>query len=298
LVWLDKAGKQLGTVGERAAYQGFRLSPDGQRLAVALGSPRPNIWVFDLVHGGRTQLTFDETTHYMLSWSADGRRIAFITQSGPPGNYASEIHAVAADGSAPGELLLRPDQPATGLSFPQWSPDGRYLLFLKASGPSGASIWRMGTSGDKNPVLVAQPQNSQANIVHLCLSPDGRWLAYTSTDSGRLELYVTRFPSGAGRWQVSQNGGGSPVWRADGREIYFLSPALPVQLKAAQVSSEREEFQVESVRPLFPGPTAAAAGQLFDVTPDGKRFLVSLPPSVGSPPLALVLNWTEELRRK
>jgi serine/threonine protein kinase len=298
LVWLDKGGKQLGTVGERAAYQGFRLSPDGQRLAVALGSPRPNIWVFDLVRGGRTQVTFDEATHYMLSWSPDGRRIVFMTQSGPPGTYTSEIHAVAADGSGPSELLLRPNQPASGFFWPQWSPDGRYLLFLKASGPSGTSIWAMPTSGEKKPFLVAQPQNSQANIEHMCLSPDGRWLAYTSTDSGRLEVYVTRFPNGAGRWQVSHDGGAFPVWRADSREMYFFSYVPPVRLLAARINTKGEELQIENVRPLFPGSGAGAAGQIFDVTPDGRRFLVSLPPSVGSPPLTLVLNWAAELRKK
>jgi Tol biopolymer transport system component len=298
LVWRDRSGKQLGTFGERAAYQGLRLSPDGKLLAVALGSPRPNIWVFDLVRGVRSQVTFDEATHYMLSWSSDGQRIVFITQSGPPGTYTSEIRAVAADGSRPSELLLRPEQPVTGFFWPQWSPDGRYLLFVKASGPSGASVWAMPTSGDKTPVLVAQPQNSQANIVHLGLSPDGRWLAYSSTDSGRLEVYVTRFPGGSGRWQVSQNGGAFPVWRADSREIYFFSPAPPVQLLAAEVSTKGEEFQVENVRTLFPGSSVASAGQLFDVTPDGKRFLLSLPPNVGSPPLTLVLNWTAELRKK
>lgn len=116
----------------------------------------------------------------------------------------SEIRAVAADGSRPSELLLRPDQPVSGFFWPQRSPDGRYLLFVKASGPSGASIWAMPTLGDKTPVLVVQPQNSQANIVHMCPSHDGRWLAYSSTDSGRLEVYVTRFPSGSGRWQVAR----------------------------------------------------------------------------------------------
>jgi eukaryotic-like serine/threonine-protein kinase len=298
LVWLNNAGKQLGTVGERAAYQGFRLSPDGKRLAVALGSPRPNIWVHDLVRGVRTQLTFDQATHSMLSWSRDGQRIVFIKQTGSPGTNTSEIQAVAADGSAPSELLLRPDQSVSGFSWPQWSPDGRYLLFLKASGPSGASIWAMPTSGEKKPFLVAQPQNSQANIEHTCLSPDGRWLAYTSTDSGRLEVYVTRFPNGAGRWQVSQDGGAFPVWRADSREIYFFSYVPPVRLLAAQVNTKGEELQIENVRPLFPGPGAGAAGQIFDVTPDGKRFLVPLPPSAISAPLALVLNWTAELKKK
>ena len=108
----------------------------------------------------------------------------------------------------------------------------------------------------------------------------------------------TCFPGGSGRWQVSQNGGAFPVWGADSREIYFFSPAPPVQLLAAEVSTKGEEFQAENVRPLFPGSSVASAGQLFDVTPDGKRFLLSLPPNVGSPSLTLVLNWTAELRKK
>ena len=156
----------------------------------------------------------------------------------------------------------------------------------------------MPTSGEKKPFLVAQPQNSQANIVHVSLSPDNRWLSYSSTDSGRLEVYVTRFPSGTGRWQVSQNGGAFPVWSADSREIYFVSPLPPVQIEAAQVNTRGEEFQVENVRPLLPGPSIAAAGQLFDLTQDGKRFLLLRPPIAESAPLTLVLNWTAELKKE
>jgi Tol biopolymer transport system component len=298
LVWLDRAGKQLGTVGERAPYQGVRLSPDGQRLAVALGYPRPDIWVFDLARNIRTRLTFDHATHYMASWSADGLRILFTTQAGAAGTYTSELHAVAANGGGPDELLLRPDQALSGFFWPQWSPDGRYLLYQEAHGPTGASAWAIPTTGEKRPFLVAKPQNPQANILYQRLSPDGRWLAYTCTDSGRNEVYVTAFPSGSGRWQVSQDGGGFPVWRADGRELFFMGYTNPVRMYAAEIRAQGSAFQVESVKPLFPVPHVATVGELFDVSADGRRFLLPVPPIIGSVPMTFVLNWPADLDKK
>jgi eukaryotic-like serine/threonine-protein kinase len=297
LVWLDRTGRQLKKIGERTNYRGMRLSPDGRRLALSIGDPRSDIWILDLARGVRTRLTFDAATHGMPSWSADGQRLAFMTQSGGGGNFSSELHAKAANGGGQDELLMRPDQPATGLSWPQWSPDGRFLLYQRSSGPSGASVWAVPTSGEKKPFLLVQPQTPQAKIVTERLSPDGRWLAFSSTDSGREEVYVTRFPSGSGRWQVSQNGGIFPVWRSDGKEIYFFGSNAPVQLHAAQVNAMGDEFQVESVRPLFPIRNAVAVGELFDVTPDGSRFLLPVPPKIGSPPMMLVLNWTAELKK-
>lgn len=298
LVWLDRAGKQLGTVGERAPYQGLRLSPDGRRVAVALGNPRPDIWVFDLARNIHTRLTFDDATHYMVSWSADGQRIVFTSQSGAAGTYTSELHAVPANGGGRDELLLRPDQAISGFFWPQLSPDGRYLLYGNAQGPNGASAWAIPTTGEKKPFLVAKPLNPQANITHQRLSPDGRWLAYTCTDSGRNEIYVTAFPSGSGRWQVSQDGGIFPVWRADGRELFFIGGTNPASMHAAEIKAQGSAFQVESVKSLFPVSPIPAVGELFDVSPDGRRFLLPVPPIVGSVPMTLVLNWTADLDKK
>jgi Tol biopolymer transport system component/predicted Ser/Thr protein kinase len=298
LVWMDRTGKLMGTVGERDIYRGMRLSPDGRRLAVSIGDPRPDIWIFDLARGIRRRLTFDDATHFMPSWSSDGQRVAFMTQSGGGGNFSSDLHAKAANGGGQDELLMRPDQAATAFSWPQWSPDGRFLIYQRSSGPSGDSVWAVPISGEKKPFLVAQPEGSQASIVRLRLSPDGRWLAYSSTDSGRQEVYVTAFPSGSGRWQVSQNGGLFPVWRGDSQEIYFIATDSPIRLFAASVKAKGSEFQVESVRPLFPVPNVAAIGELFDVTPDGSRFLLPVPPKAGSPPMILVLNWTADLKKE
>jgi Tol biopolymer transport system component/predicted Ser/Thr protein kinase len=298
LVWLDRNGKELGTVGDRSIYKGIRLSPDGRRLAAAIGDIRADIWVLDLGRRVRTRLTFDDATHFTPSWSADGQRIAFMTQSGAAGTFTSELHAKPANGGGQDELLLKPDQSATGLIWPQWSPDGRYLVFQRASGPAGASAWALPTSGDRKPFLVAQPQSPQARIVSQRLSPDGHWLAYSCTDSGREEVYVTPFPGGSQRWQISQDGGIFPVWRGDSREIYFIASTAPVRLYAAEVQPKGTEFQVESVRPLFAVPSVAAFGELFDVTPDGSRFLLPVPPKTGSPPMVLVLNWTADLDKK
>jgi eukaryotic-like serine/threonine-protein kinase len=295
LVWLDRTGKILGGVGERAEYEGMRLSPDGKRLAVAVSvaSPNPDIWVLDLVRGSKARLTFDPASHHLPSWSPDGQRVAFISQTGS--SYVSSLHARLANGGGQDELLLASEDAATALLWPQWSPDGRYLVYQKESGPTGASVWAVPTSGDHKTFSIIKPESPQATIVNDRLSPDGRWLAYSATDSGRQELYVTAFPSGKGRWQLSQEGAGSPpVWRADGKELYYLgSDGI---LHAAVVNTKGNEFEVENSRALF-AIRFASISCPFDVSPDGQRFLFAVPPEIPSSPMVLVLNWDMELKR-
>jgi hypothetical protein len=295
LVWFDRNGRQLGRVSERERYSDPRLSPDGKRLAVTAGDPLTNIWVFDLGRGTRTRLTFDEATHNYPSWSPDGTRVAFASFSGPAAgaSIGSSLHAKAANGTGGDELVLTPDR-SIGLSYPQWSPDGRYLLYERASGPTGTAIWAIPLAGDKKPFPVAQPQSPQNNVFNARISPDGRWLAYTSNDSGRTEIYVAPFPGGGGRWQITTNGGDSVTWRRDGKELYYW--AFDQMLTAVEVSQQGSEFQVGATKPLF-RLSSPALGMAYDVTPDGQRFLVNYLPEDTATPLTLVVNWTAQLKK-
>jgi len=301
LVWLDRSGKVIGKIGDRAYYKGSgRFSPDGKRLALGMGDPQADIWVFDLVHGSRTRLTFGGATHMWPSWSADGERVAYTRLAGATIVSGSSLRAHLANGGGQEEVLAdqnTPTQPVT-LTWPQWSPDGHYLAYLSQSGPSPA-IWAMPTTGDKKPMAVVQPPSAVARIVSFRLSPDGRWLAYTSTETGREETYVTHFPSGSGKWQISQSGGLFPLWREDAKELYFMGfgSNATVEVFAVTVNANGETFESGQVRPLFPLTYTAPLGYPYDVTPDGQRFIQATSPESVSTPLVLVTNWTAELKR-
>ncbi len=295
LVWFDRAGKQLGRVAERERYSDPRLSPDGKRLAVTAGDPLTNIWVYDLERNTKTRLTFDNATHNFSSWSPDGSRVVFSSFIGPVAGAAigSSLHAKASNGTGGDELILASEQ-GVGYSYPAFSPDGRYLIYQRASGPTGNSVWAVPLSGEKKPLPVVQPQSPQNSVFDARLSPDGNWIAYTSDDSGTAEVYVTPFPRGGGRWQISSNGGGLPAWRRDGKELYYW--ANDQMLTAVEVNPQSSEFQVGAAKPLF-RLSAPAQGMPYDVTPDGQRFLVNYLPEDTSTPLTLVVNWPAEVKK-
>ncbi|MFI5114327.1 MAG: hypothetical protein ACHP7J_04205, partial [Terriglobales bacterium] len=297
LFWLDRSGKTLGKVAERAFYKGSgQLSPDGKRLAISMGDPQADIWVFDLARGSRTRLTFGGATHLMPSWSADGQRVVYVRQSGATVTKGTSLCARLANGGGQEEVLMEGDHSSPPLSLlsPQWSHDGRYLLHMEQSGPSGAGVWALPMTGEKKPFAIVQPPSPQARIVQFRLSPDGRWLAYSSTESGREEVYVTHFPSGAGRWQVSQTGGTFPAWRGDSKEIYFTGQ--DGSFNAASVNMKSEEFELDQVRALFQMSYTSPLGTPYDVTPDGQRFVFATYPESVSTPLVLVTNWTADLK--
>lgn len=295
-LWMDRNGKVLGPVAEPAAYKGGVLSPDGKRLAMAVGEPKADIWIFDLQHGSRTRLTFDAATHQMPAWSSDGQRVTFMSQLGAFVMAGTSLHARSANGGGQDEILIDsksfPGDQVT-LTWPQWSPDNRYLVYLLQSGPSGGAVWALPTTPGAKPQLVVKPESPTGKVVFVRLSPDGRWLAYSSNDGSREEVYVTAFPSGEGRWQVSREGGTYPVWRRDGKEIFYLG--LDGHLYATQVEPHEKSFDLRSSGPLFELRNTFALGSPFDVSPDG-RFMVLTQPEGDMAPMTLVLNWTAEVK--
>ena len=299
LEWLDRTGKNLGQISAREFFKGAgRISPEGKRMAVAMGDPQGDIWVFDLARGLRTRLTFGDATHLMPSWSADGQRVVYVTQTGALFSAGTSIRSRLANGGGQEEILMQADPAATvpvTLLWPQWSADGRYLAHMEQSGPGGAAIYASSTSGDKKPFVIVQAKSPQTRIVQFRLSPDGRWLAFSSTESGREEVYVTHFPSGSGRWQVSQTGGTFPTWRGDSNEIYFIG--VDGFFHSVSVNPKSEEFDLGQVQTLFPVNFVAPIGNPYDPTPDGQRFAFSTYPETTPTPLVLVTNWTSDLKK-
>jgi serine/threonine-protein kinase len=247
-------------------FNSLALAPDGQRLAVGAGlaSGALGIWIKQLDRGPFTRLTFGGQDR-RPAWSPDGRVVAFIRDSGNTG----AVFARPADGSAPDRRLARIDRQIQEVT---WSPDGRWLVVRTDNGSAGAGdLVGVHTTGDTAPVsLVA----SEFTELHPAISPDGRWLAYTSNESGTNEVYVRPFPAtGSGRWQVSNGGGQVPVWARDGREIYFVD--APGNLVAARVRPG-PAFEVAELRPLFDALgtfTLDTFHQLYDVLPGGRGFV-------------------------
>lgn len=295
-LWMNRDGKVLGPVAEPAPYKGGVLSPDGKRLAMGIGEPRSDLWILDLQHGSRMRLTFDDALHQMPAWSADGKRIVYVSQLGAFIMAGTSIHAKPADGSGQDEVLVDSKDLSTGqvsVTWPQWTPDNRYLIYKLQSGPSGASMWALPNSPGAKPQPVVKPESSIGTVVYPRLSPDGRWLAYSFNDGTREEIYVTSFPSGEGRWQVSRAGGTYPVWRHDSKEIYYIS--LDGHLLATQVEPHEKSFDVGNTETLFEMRYTNPLGTPFDVAPDG-RFMVLSQPDGPALPMTLVLNWSADLK--
>jgi eukaryotic-like serine/threonine-protein kinase len=291
LVWRDGAGTSAGTLGDAAAYGEVHLSPDGAKAAVTITDPETggsDVWIWDIARGLKTRFTFSPEDEGALVWSPDGRRLAFASQRG--GNWNLFVKDV--EGGSDESLLYKDDLAKYPVS---WSPDGTRLVYL-AFDRKQWDLWSVATRpGARASKLVATPfDEANADI-----SPDGRWLAYGSDESGRDEVYVTSFPAGGRKWQVSVQGGNYPRWRRDGHELFYL--AEQGALMVAEVDGRGATFGVGKVAKLFdvPPPGKGPGPYPYDVTADGKRFLlVDRRPPKALPPLTLVLNWPEGIGRR
>jgi Tol biopolymer transport system component len=292
LLWFDRAGRQLGEIEPPADYESPRLSPDGKKLAVTVVdgvTSNFDVWVQDLAKGTRTRITFGEgTVSIAASWSPDGKTIVY--QSNPGGHYS--IYQKAADGTGEPTLLFGDD---ANERVPRVSPDGRYVVFQRQT-PDGAptQIWALPLFGNRKAFPAVQ---GHTDALAPDISPDGKWLAYVSAESGRDEVYVVPFGHGSGKWQVSAAGGDLPRWRADGKELFFLSPDN--KMTSAEISESASGIAVGKVQVLFQTHAAPLASWSYDVTADGKKFvIVSKDPQLGFAPVTLVANWTELLKQK
>lgn len=268
LTWFDRQGKIAGTVGDTGVYRTLSLSPDGKRVAAERTDPatqNKDIWIFDAATGAGTRFTSDPAWEAFPTWSHDGTRIVFT--SNRSGVY--DLYEKPSDGSSPEKLLYASME---GKAANSWSPDGRFLIYYSIGQNIRLRLLAADGPADRKPVPLV---DSKFTSVTGRFSPDGRWIAYTSNESGKNEVDVRPFDSDAGTAGepivVTGGGGRTPLWRGDGRELYYMAPdgmATAVEVMPGS------KFQVGAPQPLFKVPD----GLLFwDVAPDGSRFLMPAP---------------------
>jgi eukaryotic-like serine/threonine-protein kinase len=288
----DRSGKTIGTVGETAGYTSPAFSPDGTRLAVARhepGAPARDIWVFDLARGTRLRLTLDPGDDLAPRWSSDGRWLMFSSDR----RGVRDIYKRAASGEGTDELVF---ESPISKSVNAWSPDGRFVAYDTGGLGGTADLHVLPLFGDRRPVVVAgQPGFQQGADI----SPDGRLIAYQSSESGKYEVIVQSFPDTTGRWQISTTGGRQPVWGRDGRELFFISDetvmAVDVHASRPPGQGSAAGFEWSAPRALFKISNLNIPGYpySFAVSPDGQRFVATVATTGGEPQrFTTLLNWT------
>ena len=291
LIWCDRQGQRTGALDESAVYYSPKLSPDGKQFAVDVLDPATgnvDIWLYQLASNLRTRLTFGTTINVNMSpvWSPDATQIAFASNR----SGVFDLYRKLANSAGGDEPLL---QTSFNKNPTDWSPDGRYLLFEQrdARQKGRSDIGVLPLFGDRTPFVLSV---SDAGAREAVFHPNGRWVAYTSNETGRDEIYVTSFPHPGSLREISTGGGENPTWGRDGRELFYLSPDL--QMMVAEVNGQGSTFESGAVRALF--STHAAVQTMaspFAVSVDGRKFLVDSLPDANSPSITLVVNWQAAL---
>jgi len=295
LIWFDRTGKELGRVVPQGYYSEPSMSPDGRRVAVGITDPKSgnaSIWLVDLADGRLTRFTFGSSDDGTPIWSPDGSRIAYA------GNRSGfwDLFVKPANGVTGEEVVL---SSSLNKFVDGWTPDGRFLIY-EVTGPDQSwDLWLLPVVGKGEKAEPKPFLTTPANETHSAISPDAKWLAYASDESGRSEVYVQTFPAPGGKFQISTEGGDQPLWSNDGKEIYFLSEDRV--LTAVSVSTG-PSFEAGVPKPLFKArvPTLAPTGAriMYMVSADGLRFLVaSFTENAVGEPMRLILNWPSELKR-
>jgi Tol biopolymer transport system component len=276
MTWLDQKGQRVRNAGSPDSFEFPRISPDAQRVALTRieSAGTRSLWVFEFTRGVLTRVA-DRGS--LATWSPDGHELIYRNIG------EGTVFRKKYDSSGTGEILSRAEGLGLGMSPIDWSPDGKFVVY---TGRAGLLMLRL--DGEERSAPVIQPGASYPRF-----SPDGRWLAYSSGESGRGEVFVQGFPEARARWQVSNQGGTAPHWRRDGKELYYL--AADGQLMAVIVKANAAGLAFDPPHAMFPFPAEAFS---FDVTPDGQRILALLPPEgdkAGSE-LTVLTNWREGLK--
>jgi len=288
LTWLDEAGKELGRIGPIGVLANPTLSPDGKRVAYDSEDLRARtieIWIANLENGNSSRFTFDPSEDATPVWSRDGSTLVYRKINSP----GISVVAKHASGRETAKTLATNQEHGSDMLPNSGSPDGKSILGMSVSSKAGWRLFLLSTeTGQREPFLGGSGNQAYGQI-----SPDGRWVAYASNETGDWEVYVTTFPNAEGKWQVSHGGGTEPRWRGDGKELFYRGPKQ--MLTAVPVSTDLETFSTGAPRTLFQihsrPPNSSTDLFTYDVSHDGKRFLVNQyvkPEQI--PPLSIVLH--------
>ena len=291
LVWMDRSGNLVGSVGEPGDYTSPALSPDGTRLAVGRRDPTTqsrDIWIFDLLRNSSTRLTSDPADDLNPTWSPDGTRIAFTSDR----RSVRTAFVKNAAGTGDDQMLI---DATVATNVEDWSPDGRWIVFNR--GIPSRGLWLLSMETHKAEALL----EGDYTLDHARFSPDGRWLAYRSTENGQSEIYVQPFRPGTSarallRWKISNGGGDEPQWRGDGKELYFLSPDLKIM--AVDLAEKDGAIVPGLPHPLFAVRVNTPVRNRYLPAPDGKKFLVvQAPEPKPVTSFTVIVNWPALLRK-
>jgi Tol biopolymer transport system component len=286
LTWFDRRGAAMGTLSDEADYSNLELSPDGRKMLVSVRAPEASardIFIVDTVRGVRQRLTFDPSDERSAIWSADGSTVIYTSK----GLDLYRRSAGFADDEKP--LLTN------GISKDpsDVSPDGRLVMFRASSRESGNDVWTMPFDGSAPPTKLL---GSAFNENSAQFSPDGRSVVYVADEAGRYEVYVMSLEPGGGKIQLSTDGGSSPRWRQDGKEILYVNSEHTMM--SVPVKNSGARFEAGASVPLFQVDFVPSAGTIFDVTADGQRFIVNTAvPSKVPPHVVVIVNWPALLRK-
>jgi dipeptidyl aminopeptidase/acylaminoacyl peptidase len=284
LVWVSRSGAEQTLPADPHTYVQPRISPDGRRIAVGIAEKDSQVWLYDLSRDTLTRLTFQGTNNLVPYWTPDGKRIVFTSNKEGSRNLFWQL----ADGSGGLERLATSEF----LEVPgAVAPGGQVLAFSEVNVHTGYDIWMLRLADHKAQPFLKTSFNENAPQ----FSPDGRWLAYASDESGRTEIYAQPYPGPGGKWQISTEGGREPLWNRNGRELFYRNGT---KMMGVEIGTQ-PSFSAGTPKVLFEGQyqTLSTSTPNYDVSPDGQRFLM-LKPVEQPAQIDVVLNWFEELKQK
>ena len=285
LQWMDRNGKSA-TLAQPAGIANHALSPDGKQIALTIRTKGADgdLWMLDVARGVSSRFTFRPGQSSNPVWSPDGSHVIFQANN-------DSIYEKPTNGTQEEDLLL-----SHGINVrpEDWSRDGKFLVYENTGGTTGNDIWLLPLQGDRKPVLYLQTAFNEGDAQ---ISPDGRWMAYSSNESGMPQIYVQSVPASGSKFQISNAGGVQPRWRRDGKELFYISAAnklvsVPVKIgETVELGTPASLFDLQPIYPPLFGLWA------YEPTADGQRFLVLAPSSNSTPPITVVLNWQAGIRR-